>query len=345
LNFSDDAGFRFSYRKSKQTDKKFGLIETEGPLTDDRKSFRNLADDFSIPPGTQVVVAADQSTEDGSIKKSGSVGVVTKAPSHNGLPYLVRFADETEIEVSFKDLVLRRREIENILQMPTDDDLTQFVIYKCQVGSKAFGLSNADSDDDIRGIYLPPADRHWSMYALPEQLEIMDGNQDVVYWEIEKFFKLALKANPNILETLWTPLVLEISSIGEKVRANRTAFLSNHLYKTYSGYVLSQFRRMKNAFESKGKYKPKHAMHLVRLLYSGIGALDSGEIMIDVSQYRQQLMEIRNGELSFEEVRKLALGLDRKFQTAFESTKLPDQPDFETVNNLLIEARRSVTNK
>jgi predicted nucleotidyltransferase len=34
------------------------------------------------------------------------------------------------------------------------------VFYRCQVGSKAFGLATDESADDIRGIYLPPAKPH-----------------------------------------------------------------------------------------------------------------------------------------------------------------------------------------
>ena len=177
---------------------------------------------------------------------------------------------------------------------------------------------------------------------MPEQIEIKTDTDDEVYWEIEKFFKLALKAKPNILETLWSPIVLDTSPIAEKIRTNRAAFLSNHLYKTYSGYVLSQFRRMKNAYEKTGKYKSKHAMHLVRLLYSGISALKTGEIMIDVSQHRDQLLEIREGKYGFEEIRQIALELDREFQDAFDKTSLPDQPNFEMVNQMLIEARNSM---
>jgi len=263
------------------------------------RNLRNLADDFVIPAGSQVVLLESQSTEAESgqvdqadqadsrpLKKPGTVGVVMKCPPHNGEPYLVRFADESEIEIPFEQLTLRRREIENILSNTDQEDFVPYIIYRCKVGSKAFGLDNEDSDDDLRGIFLPPADRHWSLYKVPEQIEVKTDLDDEVYWEIEKFFKLALKANPNILETLWTPIVLDTSPIGEMIRTNRDAFLSNHLYKTYSGYVLSQFRRMKNAYEKTGKFKNKHAMHLIRLLYSGIGALKTGEIMVDVSQHR-----------------------------------------------------------
>ena len=319
-------------------------------MTPNARNLRNLADDFVIPAGTQVVVLEPQQltgtgkADGASLKKPGSVGVVIKCPPHNGQPYLVRFSDEIELEIPFHQLTLRRQEIENILGDVANEDFTPFIIYRCQVGSKAFGLANSDSDDDLRGIFIPPADRHWSLYKVPEQIEIKTEHDDEVYWEIEKFFKLALKANPNILETLWTPMVLTALPIAEKIRANRNAFLSNHLYKTYSGYVLSQFRRMKNSYEKTGKFKNKHAMHLVRLLYSGIGALKTGEIMIDVTEHREQLLEIRNGKFTFEAIRKFALELDREFQDAFEHTSLPDQPDFDLVNRLLIEARKSRVN-
>jgi predicted nucleotidyltransferase len=145
------------------------------------------------------------------------------------------------------------------------------------------GWPPKDSDDDLRGIYLPPARLHWSLRRLPEQLEFADDQRDEVYWELEKFLRLALKANPNVLETLWTPLVLLADETAQELRAIRQAFLSKHVYKTYSGYVLSQFRRMANAYKQKGTYKPKHAMHLIRLLHSGIAALQTGEIRIDVA--------------------------------------------------------------
>lgn len=321
-------------------------------MTDSSGKLRNMADDFVVPAGSQVVLLQNQSPTKADavggqsrFKKAGTVGVVVKCPPHNGQPYLVRFADETEAEVPFQQLTLRRKEIENILGDVDPEDFTPYIIYRCKVGSKAFGLDNASSDDDLRGIFLPPADRHWSLYKIPEQIEIKTEVDDEVYWELEKFLKLALKANPNILETLWTPIVLDMHPVGEKIRTNRNAFLSNHLYKTYSGYVLSQFRRMKNAYEKTGKYKNKHAMHLVRLLYSGIGALKTGEIMVDVSQHREQLLEIRNGIFSFEEIRQIALELDRQFQDAFEHTSLPDQPDFAAVDQMLIEARNYMVKK
>jgi predicted nucleotidyltransferase len=265
--------------------------------------------------------------------------VIAASPADNAHAYTLRFADGQTTTAHFRELAIRRKEVEDQLAR-TDEDLCPWIIYRCQVGSRAFGLATDRSDDDLRGIYLPPARLHWSLFKLPEQLEFADAGRDEVYWELEKFLKLALKANPNVLETLWTPLVLHADEVAQRLRAMRDAFLTRHLYQTYSGYVLSQFRRMANAHAKTGKYKAKHAMHLIRLLYSGIEALRSGAIRIDVGDHRDELLAIKRGELTFEQARDRALELDRAFQEAYRQTTLPEQPDYRRVDELLIWARR-----
>jgi predicted nucleotidyltransferase len=309
-------------------------------MTDPSRSLQHRSPTFVISAGTQVVLKVSKALADGSYRKPGSVGVVVESPPTNDGAYLVQFADGQSATAYFRELVLRRNEVEAELGQ-TAEDLRPFIIYQCQVGSKAFGLAEEDADDDLRGIYLPPARLHWSLYALPEQLETQTDSHDEVYWELQKFLLLALKANPNVLETLWTPKMLLTTPLAEELRSMRAAFLSQHLFKTYSGYVLSQFRRMEAALRTGGRYKPKHAMHLVRLLYSGIHALKSGEILVDVSARRAELLRIKRGELPFEEVKRQALALEREFQAAYETTPLPEQPDFSRVNEFLVRARRS----
>ncbi len=302
-------------------------------------SFQHLLPTFLISAGTQVVLKVDKVSADGTIRQRGSVAVVTASPTDNDHAYTLRFADGHTVRAYFRELAIRRKEIEDQLVL-TGEDLRPWIVYRCQVGSRAFGLANEDSDDDLRGIYLPPARLHWSLFKLPEQLEFADAGKDEVYWELEKFLKLALKANPNVLETLWTPRVLQTGEVAERLRELREAFLSRHLYKTYSGYVLSQFRRMANAHERTGHYKAKHAMHLIRLLYSGIEALRGGTIRIDVAEHREELLAIKSGALSFDQAKVRALELDRVFQEAYRETKLPEQPDYRRADEFLLWARR-----
>lgn len=302
-------------------------------------SFRHLLPTFIISPGTQVVLKVDKPLPDGTVRQRGSVAVVAESPADNQYAYTLRFADGQTVKAFFRELAIRRKEVEDQLVL-TDEDLHPWIIYRCQVGSHAFGLASEDSDNDIRGIYLPPARLHWSLFKLPEQLERNTEDRDEVFWELEKLLKLALKANPNVLETLWTPLVLHADEVAERLRDMRSVFLTRYLYKTYSGYVLSQFRRMASAHAKTGKYKAKHAMHLIRLLYSGIEALRSGQIRIDVGEYRDELLAIKAGALSFEQARDRALKLDREFQEAYRGTTLPEQPDYRRVDKFLIWARR-----
>ena len=176
-------------------------------MTDEIRNLHKLSPSFVISAGTQVVLKVSKTLADGEYRKPGTVGVVVRSPSSNREPYTVQFADGQSAPAYFDELVLRRKEIEAELGM-VQDDLRPYIIYRCQVGSKAFGLAGDDADDDLRGIYLPPARLDWSLYALPEQIESQAETHDEVYWELEKFLLLALKANPNVLETLWTPLVL-----------------------------------------------------------------------------------------------------------------------------------------
>ncbi|PHS03681.1 MAG: nucleotidyltransferase [Blastopirellula sp.] len=303
------------------------------------KSIQQYNPDYMISAGTQVVLQVTKPIQgQADFKKQGCVGIVLQCPPNNDLPYLIRFTDGSIVEAHNHELTLRRQEIDHQLEI-NEQDWSQYIVYRCKVGSKAYGLSHEESDDDVRGIFIPPANLHWSLYKVPEQLEFLEGSQDEVFWEIEKFVKLALKANPTFLEVLWTPIVLEESETSIALRSIRDAFLSKHLYKTYSGYVLSQFRRMTNAYKNSGTFKVKHAMHLIRLLLSGIHALKTGEVLVDVSEHREELLAIRAGERTFQQIRERAFQLEAEFLNAFEQTNLPDQPDFTTIDNFLINAR------
>jgi predicted nucleotidyltransferase len=295
---------------------------------------------FIIPVGTQVVLRSDKPVPGtDEARPAGSVAVVLESPASNARPYRVRFVDGLELRVKFGELAVRRREVADELATP-GEDLRRFVIYRVTVGSTAFGLKVAGSDDDRRGVYLPPAEMTWALEKPPEQIEYRSDGVEEVDWELEKFLRLALQANPNLLETLWSPIVLHADDLGRELREMRGAFLSRHLYKTYAGYVLSQFRLMERGQEAGGTYKAKHAMHLVRLLLSGVHALQTGDIRVDVGEWRDELLDIRSGTWPFEKVRERALDLDRQFQQAFATTRLPERPDYGRVNRFLIRARR-----
>jgi uncharacterized protein len=96
---------------------------------------------------------------------------------------------------------------------------------------------------DVRGICLPPREALLGL-ARFEQHEIPD--EDTVIYDLRKFCRLALKANPNILEMLFVPedAILEIDEYGKGLIENRHLFLSTRVVHTYSGYAFSQLKRI-----------------------------------------------------------------------------------------------------
>ena len=193
---------------------------------------------------------------------------------------------------------------------------------------------------DRRGIYLPPAELHWSLYGVPEQIENNDMQE--AYWELQKFLVMALKANPNILECLHTPLVEHATPLAQELVAARQRFLSKLIYQTYNGYVMSQFKKLEQDLRARGEIKWKHAMHLMRLLLSGISALREGELRVRLDEHRDALLTIKRGERPWPDVNTWRLRLHQEFDEAFASTSLPKRPDYNWANEFLLKARREM---
>ena len=202
-----------------------------------------------IPAGTKVLTRAD-----------GRVGMVVHAPAAPEHAYRVRFADGEEDSYRRNDLTIFKHTDAEIPGGPDAAALQRFVIFRCIVGSRAYGLNHEDSDVDRRGFYLPPADLHWGLAGVPEQLET---EHEECYWEIEKFIRLGLKANPNILECLYSPLVETCTPLAGELIEMRHIFLSRHIHRTYNSYVLSQFKKLEQDLRNRQAVRWKHVMHLI----------------------------------------------------------------------------------
>lgn len=295
-----------------------------------------------LSPGTQVVCAVAVRGMDGRpAHPPGAVGVIIQSPADYWHSYRVRFLDGFEASLRRDDLqVLSHFQRGDVTGPLAEHDLFDCVVYRCVVGSRAYGLDDDRSDYDRRGVYLPPPDRHWSLYGVPEQLE--NPATEEVYWEFQKFVTMALKANPNVLECLYTPLVETTTPIVDELLAMRDRFLSKLVYQTYNGYVASQFKKLQADLRNKGAVKWKHVMHLLRLLLAGIGTLRDGTVPVHAGEHRERLLSIKRGEVPFDELEIWRLDLHRRFDAAYASTRLPDRPDYAGANALLLRARRSV---
>lgn len=293
-----------------------------------------------LPIGTQVVLRGATVDSDGATVQRGAAGVVAE---DTGGAYRVRLSDGRAVLCERSDLTLRRafQHDQAITSGAPEIDghalVRQHTIYMAVIGSRAFGLAVEGSDTDLRGTYVAPTPMFWSLTKPPTHVE--GPGEEQFSWELERFCELALKANPNLLEVLWSPLVEHITPLGEELLDVRAAFLSQLAYQTYHGYVLSQFKKLEADLRQHGAPKWKHVMHLLRLLLSARTLLRTGTMIVDVGEHRERLLAVRRGEVRWQDVEKWRLSLHHDLDQALARTVLPAVPQVSIVDAWLRDVR------
>lgn len=122
---------------------------------------------------------------------------------------------------------------------------TDTIICKVIHGSTLFGMNTSYSDLDIRGIFIPSLYDYLSLNEIQEHYT--DETNDIVFYELGKFIRLALDCNPSIIELFFVPQdkVLESSRLWDMLVDNRDWFISKKARHTFTGYALLQLRRIK----------------------------------------------------------------------------------------------------
>jgi len=103
------------------------------------------------------------------------------------------------------------------------------------------------SDIDIRGIYVAEEKQIRTPF-FPSKEKSIDGENDAVLYELSKYMTMCLANNPNAIESLWvnkSDLIMTTENYW-KLRNNRENFLSKKIISSFSGYALSQLKKMKS---------------------------------------------------------------------------------------------------
>lgn len=203
------------------------------------------------------------------------------------------------------------------------------------VGSHAYGMATEHSDRDYRGFYVPDATGILGLREPEPQYDRKDP--DLCIFEIGKFAKLALAANPNIIEILWAQPAM-LNPAGERLREIRTAFLSQRARSSYIGYANAQLRRVVKgeSFSGDGpRRRVKAVGHLFRLLEQGEHLLRHGDLNLEVSdpERLRSYAAMENEALAEFVERRVAevIGIE---------SPLPEHPDVATVERAIVDLRR-----
>lgn len=238
--------------------------------------------------------------------------------------------------------------------------------YETLVGSVSFGTSQDSSDEDIYAITIPSKETVFPYLtgAIPgfgkqppkfdqyqqHHIEDQSGNggkgkiYDVTCYNIVRYFSLLMENNPNIIDSIYTPIncVTHSTVIGEMIRSNREIFLHKGCFVKLKAYSFSQLHKMRGknpigkrvAIRERYGYDTKFASNVVRLLDECEQILLTGEL--DLQKNKEHIKAIRRGEVPEEEIIAWAQEKERQLEKIFVESKLRDKPDEEKIKQLLL---------
>jgi predicted nucleotidyltransferase len=214
-------------------------------------------------------------------------------------------------------------------------------------------------DRDLMGICIPPVDYYYGLKQW-DGADAIKGPWDTVLYPLQKFMRLLIRQNPNVLCMLW----LEAEDYhlktpeGEHLIANRDLFRSKKAaYEAIVGYARHQLHRMthiavtgegthrlgakRKALVEAFGYDTKNAAHMVRLLLMGNEYLRTGHLQVRRTGDRKIILEIKRGEWTRLNVELYATRLFAECDNAYEYSALPEQCDEAKINELAVNLTQS----
>jgi predicted nucleotidyltransferase len=223
------------------------------------------------------------------------------------------------------------------------------------VGSGAHGLALPGTDDhDEMGVCIEPPSHVIGLHLFeqdvfrskPEGVRSEHGDTDRTIYSARKFCRLALNGNPSIITLLYAP-ERWANGWGESLIGLRQCFSARRAGKAFLGYMTQQRQRLLGERGQMNVKRPelvdahgfdtKYAMHMLRLGYQGVEFLETGGLTLPMrEEERAFVYATRKGEVPLNDVLTCAGELERRVEDLLTTSPLPEQPDYEKVNEWLI---------
>lgn len=230
------------------------------------------------------------------------------------------------------------------------------LIFATVSGAHLYGFASPDSDWDLRGVHILPANEVLGLFEPQETIEQnKDQNGvelDLVTHDARKFFGLLLKRNGYVLEQLYSPLIVHASSEHEQLKQIAKGCITRHHSHHYLGFASTQWE----LFQKEEPKRIKPLLYTYRVLLTGIHLMRTGQIEANLLRLND---EFRLSYISELVARKSACGeqsallngdmemyrgeyvrLRGELENAFERSQLPDTPTAkQALSDLLVRLR------
>jgi predicted nucleotidyltransferase len=233
------------------------------------------------------------------------------------------------------------------------------------VGSTLHNLNGLNSDVDVKGVFTwdneellglnEPADtldkKNMSendRFELMSELEVRFGRKfddDLDLFEAKKFFKNAMKSDPNMLDMLWanevSGMVLFCSNEFKKVLDNRMLFLNFELAK--KRFLGMSFNTFKLGSKENNKNNFKDLAKSLQSLFSFKNLVENKEFSPRLKEsQRREVLAVKNNSFFKEHKELVALVkvMRQDLEDECDQLELPESDnDLTKLNSLLLSLR------
>jgi hypothetical protein len=132
------------------------------------------------------------------------------------------------------------------------------IILAIESGSRAWGFESADSDYDVRFIYVREPEMYLRLDAVRDVIEWqLDEVFDISGWDIKKALQLLYKSNPTLFEWINSPIVYKETIEGRELRELSKQYFDvkksvmhylNMTSSTFENYLQDESVKLKKYF-------------------------------------------------------------------------------------------------
>ncbi len=223
-------------------------------------------------------------------------------------------------------------------------------------GAHLYGFPSPDSDHDLRGVHILPANEIVGILPKQETVEfsgLREGiEMDLVTHDLLKFFNLLLKRNGYVLEQLYSPLIVHTTPEHRELKEIAEGCITRHHSHHYLGFAATQW----SLFGKDSPPRVKPLLYVYRVILTGIHLMRTGMIEANLITLNEEfrlpyipelvqrkvqgsekgLLETEERDFHQAEYMRLIVSLEE----AAGKSDLPSEPrSREALNDLLVRLR------
>ncbi len=228
------------------------------------------------------------------------------------------------------------------------------LIFVTLSGAHLYGFPSPDSDYDLRGVHVLPLPQMLGLYDPQETISKTHTEEgveiDVVTYDIKKCCDLLLKKSGNIIEQIYSPLVLHTTPDHDELKTLTRATLCRYHSHHYLGFSQNKWQEFTKTRSIKA------LLYMYRVLLSGIHLMQTGIVEANLTQLhiiyplpyipdliaqKQNAAEkstLEGSNIAFHEAEYQRLS--KQLEEARDTSKLPQEPGGKAeLNDWLLRLR------